>query len=499
MQEGSAGPGPPKSSRRRERRSGHVSAPDDLVRLPATELRRRILQGELSSLGLLEATLARLDEVNPAVNAVVTLNERAGEEARAAEERLARGEPGLLCGLPVGIKDVTPVAGVRTTYGSPLFADHVPAEDALVVRRLREAGAVILGKTNTPEFAAGANTYNDVFGPTRNPWDLRLSAGGSTGGGAAALATGMVALAEGTDLGGSLRVPASFCGVVGLRPSPGLVPTHPTDWPWDTLQVSGPLGRTVADVALMLQAVAGPTPLSPLVQPTEGRDFPAAVARGMPPGLRLAYCPDPSGVGVDPEVEGSCREAAFDLRQAGASVEKVALDLSEGREAFLALRGLWMVVHHRDRLDRLDALGENLRGNIRAGLEVSARRLASAERVRGRIWHALRELLGRFDGLLTPCAPVPPFPVQENYPRRIGDRELETYVDWIAPTYVLSLSGLPVASVPCGLDERGLPVGVQVMGPALGEETVLAVAAAVQEVRPIGLPPLGPLAAGPAS
>ena len=180
------------------------------------------------------------------------------------DRRLARGEdPGLLCGLPVGIKDVTPVAGLRTTFGSPIYADHVPKEDALVVRRLREAGAVILGKTNCPEFAAGGNTFNEVFGRTRNPWDPTKSAGGSTGGGAAALATGMIALAEGTDLGGSLRIPASFCGVVGLRPSVGLVPTHPTDWVWDTLQVTGPMARTAEDVALMLQAIAGPSECSP--------------------------------------------------------------------------------------------------------------------------------------------------------------------------------------------------------------------------------------------
>lgn len=473
-----------------------MRASHEIARLPATELLGRMERRELSPVEVTEACLAQVERYNRAVNAVVTVSELALEEARAAEKRLARGEAGPLAGLPVGIKDVTPVAGVRTTYGSPLFADHIPAEDALVVRRLREAGAVILGKTNTPEFAAGANTYNAVFGPTRNPWDPGLSAGGSTGGGAAALATGMVALAEGTDLGGSLRVPASFCGVVGLRPSPGLVPTHPTEWPWDTLQVTGPLARTVADVALMLQAVAGPSPLCPVMQPAGGRDFRGAAARGIPRGLRLAYCPELSDVGVEAGVERSCREAAFDLRQAGASVEEVPLDLSEGREAFLALRGLWMVVHHRDRLDRLDALGENLQGNIRAGLQVHARQLASAERARGRIWHALRELLGRFDALLTPCAPVAPFPVEESYPRRIGDRELETYVDWIAPTFVLSLSGLPVASVPCGLDEGGLPVGLQVAGPAMGEETVLAVAAAVQEARPIGLPPLGPLAEG---
>src|SRR5688572_2203953 len=228
----------------------------DLLQASATELRERLDRRELSARELIEATLARIEEKNGAVNAVVTLDPTALEQARALDAKMARGGPvGLLHGLPVGIKDVTPVGGGRTTYGSLLYADHVPAEDAEVVRRLRAAGAVILGKTNTPEFATGANTFNEVFGRTRNPWNLERSAGGSTGGGAAAVATGMIALAEGTDLGGSLRIPAAFCGVVGLRPSPGLVPTWPSDYLWDSMQVTGPIARRAEDVALILQAV----------------------------------------------------------------------------------------------------------------------------------------------------------------------------------------------------------------------------------------------------
>ncbi|HEV8357827.1 MAG TPA: amidase family protein, partial [Gemmatimonadales bacterium] len=209
--------------------------------LPAVELATRVRSGKLSAVEAIEQALERVARLNPALNAVVTLNPHALDDARALDQRISRGEsPGPLAGVPVGIKDVTQVAGVRTTFGSPLYRDHVPQEDALVVQRLRAAGAIILGKTNTPEFAAGGNTWNDVFGRTRNPWNPARSAGGSTGGGAVALATGMIGLAEGTDLGGSLRIPASFCGVVGLRPSPGLVPTHPSDWVWDTLQVTGP-------------------------------------------------------------------------------------------------------------------------------------------------------------------------------------------------------------------------------------------------------------------
>lgn len=486
-----SGPSPLPSERRCERMIHAVER--DLVRLPATELRRRILAGELTPSALLEATLARIEQVNPVLNAVVTLNERAEEEARAAGERLERGEPGLLCGLPVGIKDVTPVAGVRTTFGSPLYADHVPAEDALVVRRLRAAGAVIVGKTNTPEFAAGGNTVNELFGRTRNPWNPQRSAGGSTGGGAAGLATGMLALAEGMDLGGSLRIPASFCGVVGLRPSPGLVPTYPTDWVWDTLQVTGPMARTAADVALMLQAVAGPSALGPLAQPTSGCNFVAAVEAGPGQGLRLAYCPDISGVGVDLEVEATCREAASALEAAGHSVEPIALDLSEARTAFLTLRGYWMVAQMRARLHLLDEFGENLAGNIRAGLETTPRQLGAAEAVRGELWQRFRELLERYDALLTPCTAVPPFPVELNYPETIGGREMETYVDWMAPTFLLSLTGLPVVSVPCGRDGDGLPVGLQVVAPARNEERVLALASHLEALRAVGLPALAPL------
>jgi amidase len=369
-----------------------------------------------------------------------------------------------------------------------MYADYVPGEDALVVKRLRDAGAVILGKTNCPEFAAGGNTFNDVFGRTRNPWDLSKSAGGSTGGGAAALATGMIALAEGTDLGGSLRIPASFCGLVGLRPSVGLVPTHPTDWAWDTLQVTGPMARMAEDVALMLQAVAGPSEYSPLTQPAVGRDFVAAVRAGAQRGLRIAYCADLAGIGIDPDIERVCRQAAFALTEIGAEVEALDLDLSAGRQAFLALRGLWFVAQMFPRLDRRDEFGANVAGNVRGGLGTTTTEIAAAEDLRSRLWHRFRELFARFDHVITPCMAVPPFPVEQNYPESIAGRPMATYIDWLAPTFILSLTGLPVASVPCGLDQSGLPVGLQIVGKPQGEEGVLTLAAAVQRMRPIGRP-----------
>ncbi|MBI2401741.1 MAG: amidase [Gemmatimonadetes bacterium] len=463
----------------------------ELADLSATELRRLIGAKEISPVEVVQACLDRVERYNPTINAIVTLNPRALDDARELERRISRGESvGPLCGLPVGIKDVTEVAGLRTTYGSPLYKDYVPPEDAVVVRRLRDAGAVILGKTNTPEFAAGGNTFNQVFGRTRNPWDASRSAGGSTGGGAAALATGMVALAQGTDLGGSLRIPASFCGVVGLRPSVGLVPTYPSDFLWDTLQVTGPVARTAPDVGLMLQAIAGPSEWSPLGQPAAGRDFVAAASAGIRPGLRLAYCSDPVGIGVDADVERVCRKAALELEEAGAHVEVVELDLAFGRPAFLALRGLWFVAQMFPRLDQLERFGPNVAGNIRAGLATDVRDLGAAEQARGRIWQVLRQFFERFDHLLTPTMAVPPFPVEENYPRTVAGKPMETYVDWIAPTFVLSLTGLPIASVPCGLDPAGLPVGLQIVGRPFGEEAVLALAQQVQDRGPIGKPKL---------
>jgi amidase len=456
----------------------------------ATEIRRLIGARKISVVEAVEASLARVDELNPTINAIVTLNPRAMDDARTLDQRLAQGEePGPLCGLTVGIKDVTQVASLRTTFGSTIYRDHVPKEDAVVVRRLRDAGAIILGKTNTPEFAAGGNTFNEVFGRTRNPWDTTKSAGGSTGGGAAALVTGMIALAEGTDLGGSLRIPASFCGVVGLRPSVGLVPTFPTDWSWDTLQVTGPMARTAEDVALMLQSIAGASECAPLRQPHAGRDFAAAVAGGPQRGARIAYVSDPTGIGIEQDIERVCREAAFGLTDAGLAVEEIDLDLSPARAAFLALRGLWFVTHMASRMDKAGQFGTNVGNNVRAGQAATTEQLAAAEQERNRLWHVFRDLFARFDHVVTPCMAVPPFPVEQNYPDSIAGKPMQTYVDWIAPTFVLSLTGLPVASVPCGRDSGGMPVGLQIVARPSDEEAALALAGAVQRLNPIGRPP----------
>ena len=461
-----------------------------LVTQPLSKTVDLIRRGELSPVAYARTCLEQLDRLNPVLNAVVTVNERLLEEAAVLEKRIARGEdPGPLAGLTVGIKDVTPVAGLRTTYGSPLYRDHIPDRDALVVARFRAAGALILGKTNTPEFATGGNTFNDVFGRTRNPWNPALSAGGSTGGGAAALAAGMIAIAEGTDLGGSLRIPASFCGVVGLRPSPGFVPTYPSDYLWDTMQVSGCMARTAEDLALALEAVNGPDAYTPVVQPSPPLSLVQQVRQARPEGLRLAFVRYVANIGIDSDVEATVRASLDRLAAAGVRVEEISLDLSDGWDAFMALRGLWMVVQQFNRLEHLEAFGENLKFNVKAGLKISTLDLAAAEHKRAEIRHRVLEVLKRFDLIATPSMAVPPFPVEENYPRTIGGREMKTYVDWIAPTFILSLTGLPVASVPAGLDSRNLPVGLQLVAPPFGEGLALKGAAVVQKTIPIGLPP----------
>ncbi len=454
----------------------------DLALRGATELRTLLAAGKVSPTELAQVCLRRVQEINGSVNAIVTLNERLLDDARTLEQQ---GKPrGLLYGLPVGIKDTTPTAGLRTTFGSRLFASFVPVRDAVVVERLRAAGALILGKTNTPPFAVGGTTTNELFGPTRNPWDLRRTSGGSTGGGAAGLACGMVALAEGTDLGGSLRMPASFCGVVGLRPSPGLVPLTPTPSLWDRLSVAGGMGRTAEDVALFLEATCGPSPESPVAQPCQGRKFMEEVR----PGSRLAYCPDIAGIGIQPDIEEACHRAAFELPQCGYHVEEVSLDLSAGRAAFGMLRGYSLLATHYRHLNQLEKLGKNLAGNLQSALEARAEDLAAAEATRSAIWRQFRDLFRTYDALLTPCMAVSPFPVEEDFPHLVAGRRMETYYDWFAPTAVLSLAGLPVASVPCGFDEQRLPVGLQIAGPPLGEARVLTIAREIQRAVPVGHP-----------
>jgi amidase len=467
-------------------------ADEGLTRRSARELAAMIKSRAVSPLEVLDAHLAVIARVNPKLNAIVTLAaDQARAQARATESAVMRGDSlEALAGLPVAIKDITPTAGIRTTFGSPLYKDHVPDEDAEAVRRLKAAGAVVLGKTNTPEFAAGANTVNALFGATRNPWNGALSPAGSSGGSAVAVATGMVPIAQGTDFGGSIRIPAAFCGIVGIRPTPGLIPNHPSPLLWDPGQVHGPLARTAEDAALMLDAMVGLSALSPI---SVAPPWPSALAEVErcedARGLRIGYASDIAGIGVDTEIDAICRQAARQLQDAGAAVEEIAFDASDGRDPYLTWRGAWMVGRQFTRLAQLEAFGENLKGNVQAGMKVTALELAAAEHQRAQVFHRFRELFERFDILLTPAAPVKPFPVEISFPNEINGRKLDNYVDWIAPAFLITLVSLPAGSVPAGMSRDGLPVGLQIVAPRFEEPRILSIAKLVQAAHPIGWPP----------
>jgi len=464
-----------------------------LTKLTALALRDLIRSKDTSAVEVMAAHLAAIEAHNPALNAVVTLaGDRAMADARAADAAVADGDDlGPLHGLPVVIKDITETAGIRTTYASPIYADNVPDEDAEVVTRLKRAGAIVLGKTNTPEFAAGANTVNSVFGATRNPWNTDLSPSGSSGGSAVAVATGMAPLGQGTDYGCSVRIPAAFCGIVGLRTTPGLIPNDPMPMPWDPGQVHGPLARTAEDAALMLDAMTGFDPMWPIsVAPAWDSALDVVVADDGVAGLKIAYVPDIAGIGVDREVGRVCREAADRLAGDGAIVEEVAFDASAGRPAYLTMRGEWMVDQQYRRLDKLDRFDKNLAGNVRQGLDLRVRDTAAARDGQEAVWRQFRDLFARYDFLLTPAAPVEPFPVEQNFPDEIGGKKLENYVDWIAPAFLITLVSLVGGSVPAGISGNGLPVGVQIVGPRLSEPRVLALAKHIQQANPVGWPPM---------
>jgi amidase len=471
-----------------------------LTRKSARELARLIRERTVSPVEVLDAHLAAIAGINPQLNAIVTLAaEQAQDAARRAERAVAKGEPlGPLHGLPVAIKDITPTAGIRTTFGSPLYTDYVPAEDAEVVRRLKAAGAIVFAKTNTPEFACGANTNNVLFGPTRNPWNPALSPAGSSGGSAVAVATGMVPIAQGTDFGGSIRVPAAFCGIVGIRPTPGLTPNYPMPLAWDPGQVNGALARDAEDAALMLDAIVGFSHLSPIsVAPPWQSALAEVERRADAKGLRVAYVSDIAGIGVDAEVDDICRSAALHLGAAGAQVEEIEFNVEDGRDPYQAWRGLWMVGQQYQRLGELERFGPNLKGNVRAGLKLTALDIAAAEQKRQEVYHRFRLLFERFDVLLTPAAPVKPFPLEMNFPDQLNGQKFENYIDWIAPAFLITLVSLPAASAPAGLARDGLPVGIQIVAPRFEEPRILSLASLIQRRSGVGWPPASAANSGP--
>ncbi|TYB67889.1 amidase [Nonomuraea sp. PA05] len=454
--------------------------------LTATELARLIRARQVSAVEVLQAHLDRIEEVNPHVNAIVTLAaERAMKAAEDADAALSAQEAaGPLHGVPVAHKDLVDTAGIRTTYGSPLFADHVPEQDDLIVQRLRAAGAVTVGKTNTPEFGTGSHTVNEVFGATRNPYDLSRSAGGSSGGAAVALATGMVPLADGSDMGGSLRTPASFCNVVGLRPTPGRVPDVTDVNAWYTLSVSGPMARTVEDVTLMLGAIAGFDRRSPF---SIKEVFTPEPEQGVA-GLRVAWSPDLGGLPVDPRTAAVTATAPAVFERLGAQVEQVELDLSDAEDAFRTYRAWNYLLVHGDK----SGLGPNSAWNVEQGRKVTGADLARAERARSRLYQRMAAFFDTYDVLIAPVSQVPPFPVEHPHVSEINGEKLPDYLAWMRSAYWISVLHAPAASVPAGFTEDGLPVGVQIVGRPFEDARVLRVARAFEQATGHGLrrPPL---------
>jgi amidase len=461
----------------------------DLCFTPATELHRLYRKRKTSPLEVMQTVLERVDTVNPKLNAIVTLTrESALKQAKAATAALKRKgtKLGPLHGVPVTIKDLTHTKGIRTTWGSKVFEHNVPEEDSLIVERLKAAGAIILGKTNTPEFGAGGNTFNAVFGATRNPWNPALTCGGSSGGAAVALATGMGPIAQGSDTGGSLRTPAAFCGVVGFRTSPGLVPYYPKALGWDSIGVTGPMARTVADTALMLSVIAGPDDRSPISYDADTAAFPRAVKSPSIKGWRVAWTPDLSGlIPVDGEVAQVAERATRVFRSLGAKVESACCDFSEVNDIVLGTRGLAMVANHADKLAKWkDQMQKGLVWNIEQGLRLTPEEIARAELLRTTLWHRVRAFMETRELLILPTVAVPPFPVEQPYPTEINGKPLDNYTQWFFLTYGITVTGLPVISVPCGFTKSGLPVGLQIVGRRRQEAMVLGAAAAFEAAAP---------------
>ena len=451
--------------------------------LTAAEIAKKIRKGEISAVQTMEAHLAQIERINPQVNAIVTLvPELALEEARKADEKQAKGgNIGPLHGLPIAHKDLVPTKGIRTTFGSLVFQDFIPEEDALLVERLREGGAIMLGKTNTPEFGAGSQTFNQVFGVTRNPYDLSKTCGGSSGGAAVSVACRMLPIADGSDLGGSLRNPTNYCNVVGFRPSVGRVPSWPNESGWNSFDVDGPIARTVEDTALMLSVLAGPDSRSPICLPESGSIFLKSLERNLK-GVRIAWSPDLGGLPVDSRVTETLEAQRHVFEDLGCVVEEGFPDFSDADEIFKTFRAWFyelklasLLPEHREKIK------ETVIWNIESGMKLSGPELGRAEVKRTALFHRVREFMQDYDFLALPVSQVPPFPLEQEYVSEINGLQMGTYLDWMRSCYFISVTGQPAISVPCGFTAEGLPVGLQLVGRPQDDLGVLQLANAFEK------------------
>jgi amidase len=477
---------------------------DELIRLSATEAAAKLKAREITPLDLIDAAEARIAVVDGDVNALPTLClDRARDHARAlmaGKRREAEGEAGWLGGIPVAIKDLAEVAGVRTTYGSPIFADYVPSESHPVVERIERKGGIVIAKSNTPEFGAGGSTFNEVFGRTRNPWNTALTCGGSTGGGAVALATGQVWLAHGSDHGGSLRRPATYCSVVGLRPSPGRVTRGTADDLYSPLSVNGPMARNIPDLALFLDAMAGWDLADPLTWEAPARPYAAAVAAAEAEApKRIAFTARFGGaISMDRETEEICAREVRRFEALGAVVEETHPEIGDLNEAFLVLRSQHFVVDREKMLkEHRDKIKPDIIWQTERGLQETASRLAWAEHERRRFFISMRELFKRYDVLITPGAATPAFDVMLRAPESIGGKKLDNYMGGSLINAFATLAGCPAVSVPCGFDQYGRPVGLHIVAPPRQDARALQVAALFEKMT--GLDRLLPITPRPGS
>ena len=459
-----------------------MSAAQDLLALSSVEMRRRIGTKEISPVELLEAAISRIEQVNPAVNAVAaTCFAQGRKAAKAAEKAVRDGDQlGPLHGLPTGIKDLEPVAGLLSTSGSPLYRDFIPERDIAMVARLRQAGANIIAKTNVPEFGAGANSRNVVWGATGNPFDPKLNAGGSSGGSAVALATDMLPVCTGSDTGGSLRIPAAINGVVGFRPSPGLVPHGRRSLGWSALSVLGPMGRTVADTCQLMAVMAGNDPVDPLSYPVDATSFAAPPSVDLT-RLRVAWTEDFGQCPVEKPIRKVMRDRMAAMAHLFKHCDEVKFDFGEADRCFDVLRAINYVESYQAAYTKdKSLLGPNIRANYEMGAKMTLAEVAWAQTEQTRIYRRFQETFRDYDLVLAPTVPVTPFPWTELYLTEMDGKPLRNYYHWLAPTYFITLVTNPAISIPAGVDHKSMPFGLQVIGRTRGDLEVLSAAGAME-------------------
>jgi amidase len=471
-----------------EAQAAQQSTASSVCFMSAVEMARMIRAKKLSAREAMAAHLTQIERVNPKVNAIITLvAEMATAAAAKADEKQARGDTlGPLHGLPVAHKDLLETRGIRTTFGSPLYTDNVPTEDDIVVERMGRAGAITIGKTNTPEFGAGSQTFNTLFGATHNPYDLTKTCGGSSGGAAVALACGLVPVATGSDTGGSLRNPAAFCNVVGFRPSPGRVPNPKAAFAWSTLSTSGCLGRSVADLAFALSTIAGPDSRAPLSIDESGERFARPLDRSFK-GVRVAWFKDLNGVPFDPRVRAVVDAHRKTFESLGCSVEQAEPDFAPAEVAFRIMRAWTTANSYGERFAaHPEAFKDTLSREIQEGLQLTGRDVARAETAHGQMWRRFQAFLEKYEYFVLPTTQLPPFAIDIPYPMEIAGVKFESYIDWMKSCWYISATGNPAASVPAGFTPEGLPVGIQIVGRAKEDFSVLQLAHAFEEATGFG-------------